>query len=360
MEQLLDQLNRQMTYARQNSPFYAYLPPKIDSLEEFRKIPTISAAELVHHGKGMLCRSPNYVRRMVSMQSSGTTAAPKRLAFTENDLQRTVDFFAWGMGQLCDAGEKVGIFMPGNQPDGLCDLLGRGLRQIGAEPVVYGVITDFEKAARDCRQAEWAVFVGIPSQMRRFALTAPDLRIKRVLLSADYISPAVKDTLERVWNCEVYEHFGMTETGLGCAVETPARQGMICRDDLYLELENGEILLTTLQREALPLIRYRTGDLGEMLPNGNLGAVYGRVSEAKEKVSITMLDDVLYSVDTILDYIAVQRGEELQLFVLGDVQQARQAAEAAFPEMQVTAIAAEEETVRFAGKRKLLREKLGG
>lgn len=360
MEQILEKLNQQIAYARKNSPFYGYLPEKLCTLEDLKSIPTIGAADIESHGVQMLCCSPNRVRRMVTMRTSGTTAAPKRLAFTEGDLQRTVDFFCWGMNTLCDPGDNVGIFMPGSQPDGLCDLLSRGLRQFGSVPVVHGIISDYEAAAQACRQENWAVFVGTPSQMRRLALTAPDLRVKRVLLSADYISPAVKRTLDRIWNCEVYEHFGMTETGLGCAVETPDRQGMICREDIYLEVQNGEILLTTLQREAMPLIRYRTGDLGKMLPNGNLCEVYGRAAEKSQKVCITQLDDVLYQVDTVLDFRAVQRGNELHLNVLGDAQQAQQAVAAAFPQLQVTAQSASEEEMKFTGKRKLARQEVGG
>ena len=79
-----------------------------------------------------------------------------------------------------------------------------------------------------------------------------------------------------MWGCLVYEHYGLTESGLGCAVETPLGQGMRCREDILLEVEQGQILLTTLQREALPLIRYQTGDLGELLPNGNLKKSAGK------------------------------------------------------------------------------------
>ena len=83
--------------------------------------------------------------------------------------------------------------MPGNAPDGLCDLLSRGLKCFNAEPKVYGIIHDYDDAANICEKNS-AVFVGIPIQMRRLALLHPELRPKRVLLSADYCAPAVINT----------------------------------------------------------------------------------------------------------------------------------------------------------------------
>ena len=353
MEDTLKQLNWQIAYAREHSSFYGYLPEKLSSLEALKSIPPITPQDLAVNGKQMLCCSPKQVRRMVTMQTSGTTAPPKRVAFTDGDLERTVDFFCWGMQTLCGAGDLVGIFMPGSQPDGLCDLLSRGLRQFGAVPRVYGVIQDFGEAARLCRQEKPVVLVGIPSQMRRLALTAPQPSVKRVLLSADYISPAVRKTLERVWDCEAYEHFGMTESGLGCAVETPQRQGMVCREDIFLEVEDGQILLTTLRREAMPLIRYRTGDLGQMLPNGNLGHVRGRAEQQEDGICITALDDVLYEIEAIQDYQAVQTGPGLAIFVLGDTRQAKLALRAAFPEENIPVFPASEAQMRFTGKRRI-------
>lgn len=351
MGDLLEQLNHQIAYARAHSSFYSYLPERLSSLEALKSIPSMSSQDLVLNGKKLLCCSPRQVRRMVTMRTSGTTAPPKRVAFTDRDLEGTVDFFCWGMHTLCDAGDRVGIFMPGSQPDGLCDLLSRGLRRFGAVPRVYGIIQDYQDAARFCRQERLSVLVGIPSQMRRLALTAPQPSVKRVLLSADYISPAVKETLKRAWGCEVYEHFGMTESGLGCAVETPQRQGMICRKDVFLEVEDGEILLTTLRREAMPLIRYRTGDLGQMLPNGNLGHVFGRVGQQSEGICITALDDVLYQQDAVQDYQAIRTDLGLTLLVLGDARQAEQALRAAFPEETVSVVPASESQLRFSGKR---------
>lgn len=247
--------------------------------------------------------------------------------------------------------------MPGSPPDGLCDLLSRGLTRFGAQPLCYGIIADFEDAALFCRREQPDVIVAIPVQLRRLALTAPNLHPHTVLLSADYIAPPLKDTIQRVWHCRVYEHFGMTESGLGCAVETPGSPGMLCRNDILLEIENGEILITTLEREAMPLIRYRTGDLGRMNAFGNLEAVEGRVSFQNTGISINRLDQVLFSFDGILDYRACFDGVWLCIETLGEDRRAESAVRAAFPNLTITfSVAEEEASFHFSGKRRLDKE----
>ena len=86
----------------------------------------------------------------------------------------------------------------------------------------------------------------------------------------------MKKRLEKELQCEVYNHFGITEAGLGAAIDCPAHFGMHIREnDLLFEVihpESGEVLpdgrcgelvLTTLTRKGMPLIRYRTGDYGK-------------------------------------------------------------------------------------------------
>lgn len=351
---ILEQLNRQLAYARANSPFYANLPPEpLRSPEDFRKIPFTTPRDLAERGREMLCCSPKNIRRMVTLASSGTTAKPKRLAFTESDLEKTVDFFAWGMGLLCRPEEKVAIFMPGVQPDGLCDLLSRGIASFGALPLVYGSISQYRHGADFLRREAPEVLVGTPAQLRRMALTEPNLRPRSVLLSADYCSPALKNTISRLWDCQVYEHYGLTESGLGCAVECPKREGMYCRKDIYLEIDRGELVLTTLCREGMPLIRYRTGDLAQMLPNGNLSKILGRREACRQPVSQTALEDVLFGIDGILDFRARVAGDTLRVSVLGETDTAEQALRKAFPGVSCQVISQPEASFPCTGKRKL-------
>lgn len=337
MDQTLDRINALLAYAGSRSGFYGYLPGEpLESMEQFRQIPTICEEDLVANGSRMLCCHPSRLRRMVTMETSGTTGQKKRLAFTEADLERTVSFFHHGMARLCGPGDRVGIFMPGAQPDGLCDLLSRGLLRFGAIPHRYGLISDLRDAARFCETLRPQILVGIPSQIRALALTIPSLRPHSVLLSADYAAPALVETLRQVWQCRVFLHYGSTESGLGCAVQVPGKDSMELRPDCFLEtLPDGEIVLTTFDREAMPLIRYRTGDRGVVLPNGELGAVYGRIRELEKPVSIYALDQLLFGVNSLTDYRASLRGDILRIDYIGELDGAESLLAKHFPQFRL-------------------------
>jgi phenylacetate-CoA ligase len=322
MDETLERINARILYARTHCRFYEYLPTApLTDMEEFKALPFVSAEDISERGNSMICCSASKIRRMVS---SGTTGTRKRLAFSNADIEATVAFFRDGMHTLCDSGDTVAIFMPGQTPDGVGALLAEGLLRFGAQPKIYGPISDYADAAGFCQKERPAIMVGIPAQMRRLALTAPEARPKRVLLSADYVASSLRRTVERLWSCEVYTHYGLTESGLGCAVETPALDGLHVRNDIYIETVDGEIVITTLDREAMPLIRYRTGDFGELLPNGNVGGVFGRKFELAKPTPIYELDELLFSCDEVTDFTAELRGGVLTVSVLGSVAAAKE------------------------------------
>lgn len=335
MEEKLAALNALVAYARANSPFYArHLPEgEIESPADLARLPLCSAEDIREHGREMLCCPASRVRRIVSLETSGTSGRPKRLCFTEADLERTVDFFHHGMERVCGPYRRVAIFLPGNSPDGLCQLLAAGIRRFGGTPLYYGPIADYGDAARWSRELRADTLVGIPAQIRRLALTAPDLGYRRVLLSSDSLPRSLGETIARKWDCQVLNHYGMTESGYGLAVQYPGEAAMSLRKDLYLErLPDGELVLTTLFREAMPLIRYRTGDLGRLSPEGDVLELLGRKTELTRPVTLRQLDETLFAQDGVLDYTAAVQGGVLRVTVLGRAGDARAALEEAFPE----------------------------
>jgi phenylacetate-CoA ligase len=127
----------------------------------------------------------------------------------------------------------------------------------------------------------------------------------------------------------------MTETGLGGGVDCGERRGYHLREaDLYFEVVDpaggapvangqlGEVVFTTLTREGMPLIRYRTGDLGRFLPDpcacgtrlktlehittrlaGQVGLGAGNV------VTMADLDEALFPLDGVLNFAAALDGQ---------------------------------------------------
>jgi len=151
-----------------------------------------------------------------------------------------------------------------------------------------------------------------------------------VLLSTDYVSDAIIGELRRIWGCEVFAHYGMTEMGYGGGVECSAFFGYHMREaDLLFEVidpttgnpvedgKSGEVVFTTLTRRGMPLIRYRTGDISrfiaEKCPCGtvlkSMERVRGR-TEGNIKIGSTMrlsmadLDEALFPLPGLLDFSA--------------------------------------------------------
>lgn len=334
----LEKLRETVSYVRQFSPFYRELlhgAGEVTNLEAFTALPFTTPADLQTQGMRMLCTPLDQIERIVTLQSSGTTGPGKRVFFTREDLESTVEFFRHGMATMVEAGATVVIFLPGERPDSVGDLLAKALTQIGVTPVVFGPVRDVAAARAEILKHPGCCLVGIPTQMLSVARSeaagaiAPGF-VHSVLLSTDYVSRAIEAELERLWGCRVFTHYGLTETGLGGGVECAAGEGYHLREaDLYAEIvhpvsgrpmadgEEGEVVFTTLTRKGMPLVRYRTGDRAMMLtapcPCGTvlrrLGRVKGRIEfevplHMGMTVSMTDLDEALFPISGLLDFTA--------------------------------------------------------
>lgn len=325
----LELLNAQWRHAATHSRLYAArlagLGP-LSSLSELARLPFTTAGDL-HHWEDLLCVSHSAVERMVTVQTSGSTGRPKRLAFSPGDLARTRDFFAVGMRFLARPGQTVRVLLPGaHRPQGIADLLRQGL-----EPQGIGVETDeglagnllaagADESARASLSARVAaalraatapcVLLLLPAQLRGLLRCCPTALpgVSGILSAADWLDPDLRAAARRVWGIPVLEHYGSTESAFAGAVECPACDGLHWQAlDLLPEVvdplsdavlppgQPGELVLTTLQREAMPLIRYRTGDMvilrddvcacGSPLPR--LHRVLGRIERGPEGLRLT-------------------------------------------------------------------------
>ena len=304
------QLRETLRYAIDRSPFYrellgengdvkACLDDRGRSVREiFGTLPFTTPEDLRTRETELLCVRPNEISRIVTLGTGGSTGKPKRVYFTDEDQQLTVDYFQNGMQLIVDSSDKVLILMPAEVPGSIGKLLGRGLRNFGAETVEYGLPGRREGEAEhllELMSGEGVTSaVALPTHMKMLAeeyrnssRKYKNINIRSVLLSAEYISEQDVKIIEETFGCRVYEHYGMTEMGLGCAVSCGQGEGYHIREsDLYIEIIDpvtgeiiederpGEVVFTTLNRRGMPFIRYRTGDftrwINEPCPCGSV------------------------------------------------------------------------------------------
>lgn len=272
----LEQINHTLAHAAERSSFYRshFGNVKLDSLSQITELPFTTPEDLKADPYRMVCVHPNEISRIVTLKTSGSTGESKRVFFTDADLELCTDYFHHGMRNLVDRKDIVGILFPHKTPASVGDQLIRGLWRLGAETVaLFGLSNEEISSLIDFKRI--TSLAGTPGQVAGLVAVKPrPSSVKTVLLSADFVSDEVRTTIREAWGAEVFEHYGMTEMGLGCAVSCEYQNGYHVREaDLYLEIIDpdtgktvpdgswGEIVFTSLTRVGMPFIRYRTGDI---------------------------------------------------------------------------------------------------
>jgi phenylacetate-CoA ligase len=335
----LARLRETVAWATRRSPLYRRRLGRLPdgwpgSLGDLAALPFTSAQELRERGEELVCVSQDELARVVTLRSSGTTGTPKRLWFTAEDQAATLDFFGQGMSTLVEPGDRVLILLPGPLAGSVGALLAEALARRGVEPIRHGFVRDLPAAIEVLRRCRPTSAVGAPAQLlgllRCAAAAGVEPGLRTALLTTDHVPRAVLRALREEHGCEPFEHYGMTELGLGGAVDCRAHQGCHLRElDLLCEVVEpstgtpvpagspGELVFTTLGRRGMPLLRYRTGDRSRLLPGpcpcgsllGRLAPVRGRIGERAlelegQRLALPDLDEALFALPSLLDFTA--------------------------------------------------------
>ena len=309
-------------------------PRDIRGLNDLSKIPFTMAQDLAGANYEFLCISQGNVEKPVTYFSSGTTGLQKRLYFSQADIREIQNFLAVGMRTVADPGETIQILLPNSSGRGIGTILGAALQQNS----MHAVVTDvFESSARQIeytrrhKPSVWFGDAGVIYRITKEMEHATDLSrlgVRVLFLTMGYVADSMRTNLETIWGCRVLTHYGLTETGWGLAVECPAIRGYHYNEfgviaevidpetgEPLPEGTEGELVFTTIGREAMPLLRYRSRDIAWLRRapcacGCTLDAI-GTVAKRQEAVVLlpngteiypAMFSDTLYSFENVVDY----------------------------------------------------------
>jgi phenylacetate-coenzyme A ligase PaaK-like adenylate-forming protein len=285
LEELKLKRLKQTVERASSSPFYKKHNLKdhiITTLSDIRKLPFTTKQDLRDaYPFGMVCIALDDVVRLHS--SSGTTGTPTVVYHSMPDIDRWTDLVARCL-------TMIGV----RKNDVFQNMIGYGLftgglgLHYGAERI--GCLTIPTGPGNTKRQFKFMKDFGtsvihvIPSYALHLADTLESMGVdpkkefpcfKYALLGAEPHSEETRKKVEEFFGIDAFNSYGLSEmNGPGVAFECPAKDGMHIWEDAFLvEIinpetlepvspgEKGELVLTTLAREAMPIIRYRTKDL---------------------------------------------------------------------------------------------------
>ncbi len=328
----LEKLNALLRREKKRGGFYRGLPERLGSLEELPALPFTTEEDLARNAPGLLLCSQSEVSRVLSDATSGTTGAAKRVFYTEGDCERTVQLFTAGLGELVFPGGVTVIGFPFSGPFGLGELIAEAVTRLGARPLRLGIGSSYGEYRAVLEREKPDSFVGMPVQLLSLLRVCGRGSLRRALVSGDACPPAVIAGCEEILGSRLFPHYGSREMALGGAICCPAHAGMHLRENhVIAEIvdengrrlppgEWGELVITTIGMEAMPLIRYRTGDRTRVIPGtcpcGSEVLRLDTVRRLDADGELAALDEALFSLPFVADYRAERRDGKLRLEIL--------------------------------------------
>ncbi|MFA6054784.1 MAG: phenylacetate--CoA ligase [Thermodesulfovibrionales bacterium] len=301
----LKRLKQTVSIACKNIPFYKEqfsklnLKPKdITSLKDVQKLPFTTREDLrENYPFGMLAVAKEQVVRLHT--SSGTTGKPKAIFFSKKDVDRAAELIA---RCLIMTGVKKDDVLQNMMTYGL--FTGALVMHYGAEKVGVLVIPagpgntkrqialmqDFKTTTLHLTPSYALYLAGV---INNEGLDPKDFSLRRAYMGSEPYSEETRKKIEKFFKIDVYNSYGLSEmNGPGVAFECMEKNGMhLWEDNFIMEIinpetgermpegEKGELVLTTLCREAMPILRYRTRDIAMIIPGKcKCGRTHRRIS----------------------------------------------------------------------------------
>ncbi len=280
-------LHKLVKYVYHNTPFYRHKmqemdlsPEDIRSIDDIVKLPFTTKQDLRdNYPIGLQAASQQEIVRVHA--SSGTTGNPTIVGYTRRDLEAWAEAMARGLSaygvtrdDIFSVGYSYGFFTGG---------LGAhyGVERIGAT-VIPSATGNTEKQLRILRDLKVTAIACTPSYalylaevMEKQGMTKDDIHLRIGAFGAEPWTENMRHEIEERLGLSAYNVYGLSEiAGPGVACECECKNGSHVAEDHYFpeiidpetcvslgEGQVGELVFTTLTKEGMPLLRYRTKDL---------------------------------------------------------------------------------------------------
>lgn len=282
----LKRLRKIVLHAYENVPFYrkkfddAGIDANIKSFDDLEKIPFTTKDDLRKNAPFGLLTLPmeNYIELHAS---SGTTGEPVTVCYTHEDIEIWAEVMARCLSM---AGlTKKDIFQIPIPYGTFTGAFGfhYGGQKVGALIIPTGK-GDSERQIRLMKYYGTTFIAGIASYALHLAKVAKkigiepkELNVRNGIFGAEIFTKEMKRKIMEEWNMDVHDIYGLTEMcGPGVSADCDEHDGLHIWEDHFLaeiidpktgerieDEEEGELVLTTLTKEGMPIIRYRTRDI---------------------------------------------------------------------------------------------------
>jgi phenylacetate-CoA ligase len=290
---ILDKARRSIAHAYANTAYYrakcdaaGVTPEDLRSLDDLSRFPFTLKTDFRDHYPWGMCAVPRERLSRIHA-SSGTTGKPTIVGYTKNDLDlwnrliaRSIVAAGGRPGDLLHNAYGYGLFTGGLGLHGGAEAMGCAVIPAsgGQTERQVQLILDLKPRIICCTPSYMLV---LAEALEKAGIDPRDTSLEIGIHGAEPWSNAMQEEIERRMGTIALDIYGLSEVlGPGVAMERADARGAltIWEDEFYPEIvdpvtgavlpegEAGELVFTSLSKEAVPIIRYRTGDLSRLLP----------------------------------------------------------------------------------------------
>ncbi len=285
-----ERLVKQVKHVWDNVPYYrakmeaqGVTPDDIKGVADLHKLPFVTKADLRDaYPYGLMGKPKSECVRIHS--TSGTTGKRVMAFYTQHDVDLWEDCCARALTaagatkeDVCQVAYGYGLFTGGAGLHGGSHKVGCLTIPIssGNTERQIGFMQDLSSTILCCTPS-YAAYLG--ETMKEMGLGPDDIPLKAGIFGAEAWSQAMREDIQNTLGIKAYDIYGLTElSGPGVAFECSAQSGMHINEDHFIaeiidpdtgevlpEGSKGELVFTSLTKEAFPLLRYRTRDICQL------------------------------------------------------------------------------------------------